>query len=638
MKMTMKISNRVKESVAHAIGEYFSTKEITTVFSDFDIETDESLYAKWRITLDAFAKAPNTNTEIPELIAEFCHPLNFKGEQRAVSREAFIGRLNEILSYDDIEVEYTDKTATLVPASTDEPEEKPKPEKVSKGSPVPKNEEGVFDAPKADDLPDVNKCSISSKAISLIAGELPLQRYEVIRIIEPILKEIKYIYPLSVVQDYLDRSQEYTFFDLNDVLQTMRQKDISADRHIARVLSALLQPINYEPYLENLDQFKEKIDRFLAYDKLTLIETDGTYTIEPIPKEINRKVKKPKQTEAEIIQSLADSLKEDDPIIIKNKGRLMKIREYHQAYMHIIEMFCEDTTKPDPEVNDAYVKLANKIQLLLNSIPLKRHKIEFYRPFEDLYSAEHDWQSLIHTDLNGDRATLSWDAIRPRLYKAHSDISKLISKAETTPDMTDDEVALEAINSLIANKRTATDEPDNKYDDIPAMRLIHENADTKTSKKKAKKQSTYPKTIPSGTRWESITMRFLDDETVEIQVAGTVHKTGYADMGFADNRKNGQPPNLQWMFLKALAENNGSLKASDGNASDNYKQHKLRLSKRLMEYFSLDTEPFKEYTTQTGYKLKMTIFYNKDVDKQPTKPQQDTLSEEVGDIFSDLAR
>lgn len=81
---------------------------------------------------------------------------------------------------------------------------------------------------------------------------------------------------------------------------------------------------------------------------------------------------------------------------------------------------------------------------------------------------------------------MSWDAIRPRLYKAHSDISKLISKAETTPDMTDDEVALEAINSLIANKRTATDEPDNKYDDIPAMRLIHENADTKTSKKKAK--------------------------------------------------------------------------------------------------------------------------------------------------------
>lgn len=634
MRMNMKISSRVKEQIARTIGEYFTTNEITTVFKDIGVETDESLYAKWCITLDAFSKFENKENDIPEAIAEFCHPLSFLDPGR---RMAFIQRLNEILSYDDIEIQHTDKTAKLFMVCGDKPEVKPEPTKVPKGSPVPKNEEGVFDPPKADDLPDVYKCSISSKAISLIAGEVPLQRFEVIRIVEPILKEIKYIYPLSVVQDYLDRSQDYTFFDFNDVLQTMRQKDINADSHIETILSALLQPINYEPYLETLDAFKEKIDRFLAYDKLMLIETDGKYTIKPIPKEINRPVK-PKQTEAEIIQSLVDSLKEDDPVIIKNKGRLMKIREYHQAYMNIIELFCVDTTKPDPELNDAYVKLADKIQLLINAIPLKRHKIEFYRPFDDFYSAEHYWKSLVHTDLDGERAELSWEAIRPRLYKAHSDITKLISKAEATSDMTDDEIALEAVNSLIANKRTASDEPENAESVIPTMRLIHENADTKTAKKKAKKQSTYPKTIPSGTRWESITMRFLDDETVEIRVAGTVHKTGYADMGFADNRKNGQPPNLQWMFLKALAENNGSLKASDGNASDNYKQHKLRLSKRLMEYFSLDAEPFKDYTHQTGYQLKMTIFYNKDDVETPQDAPSDRISEDIGDMFSKLSQ
>lgn len=630
MRMNMKISSRVKEQIARTIGEYFTTNEITTVFKDIGVETDESLYAKWRITLDAFSKFENKENDIPEAIAEFCHPLSFPDPERRI---AFIQRLNEILSYDDIEIQHTEKTAKLVPMSE---AEAPKPAKVSKGSPVPKNEVGVFDPPKADDLPDVYKCSISSKAISLIAGEVPLQRFEVIRIVEPILKEIKYIYPLSVVQDYLDRSQDYTFFDFNDVLQTMRQKDINADKHIETILSALLQPINYEPYLENLDTFKEKIDRFLAYDKLTLIETDGKYTIEPIPKEINRPIK-PKQTEAEIIQSLVDSLKEDDPVIIKNKGRLMKIREYHQAYMNIIELFCVDTTKPDPELNDAYVKLADKIQLLINAIPLKRHKIEFYRPFDDFYSAEHYWKSLVHTDLDGERAELSWEAIRPRLYKAHSDITKLISKAEATSDMTDDEIALEAVNSLIANKRTATDEPE-PTENIQKLHLIHENLDTKSEQKKAKKQSTYPKTIPAGTRWENITMRFLDDETVEIRLAGNVHNTGYADMGFADNRKNGQPPNLQWAFLKALAESNGSMKASDGNASDNYKQHKHRLSKRLMAYFSLDTDPFREYTPQTGYDLKMDIFYNKDSNHQPTKTLQDPLLEEVDDIFSDLAR
>ena len=71
---------------------------------------------------------------------------------------------------------------------------------------------------------------------------------------------------------------------------------------------------------------------------------------------------------------------------------------------------------------------------------------------------------------------MSWEAIRPRLYKAHSDISKLISKAEATSDMTDDEIALEAVNSLIAEKRT-TDEPENIDDEVPTMRLIHENRD-----------------------------------------------------------------------------------------------------------------------------------------------------------------
>ena len=633
MKMTMKISNRVKESIAHAIGEYFTTKEISTVFSDFDIETDESLYAKWRITLDAFHKAPNTNTEISELLVEFCHPLNFKGDQRAVSREAFIGRMNEILSYDNIEVEYTEKTAELV-SINDEPEKTEV--KVSKGGPIPKNDDGVFDAPTPKDLPDVDKCSISEKAINLIVEELGLSRTDIIQAIKPILKEIKYLYPTTVVKEYLDASDDYGFYDFKDVLQLIRKKDINADTHIEVIISALLQPIYHEPHLENLDALVEKIDRFLSYDKLTLIKTGSKYTIEKIP--INRPVRKVEQTEEEIIQSIVDSMKVDDPVILKNKGLLVKMREYHQAYMNIIELFCEDTTKPEAEENDAYVKLADKIQRMKNSIPLKRHSIEFYRPFEDLYSAEHYWQSLIHTDLNGDRATLSWDVIRPRLYKAHSDITRLINKAEATPDMTDDEIELEAINSLIANKRTATAKASETEEKIPAMRLIHENVDTKDSKKKAKKQSTYPKTVPAGTRWESITMKFLDDETVEIHLAGKVHKTGYADMGFADNRKNGQPPNLQWMFLKALAESNGSMKASNGNASDNYKQHKLRLSQRLMEYFSLDTDPFREYTPQSGYELKMDIFYNKDTDHQPTKSLQDPLSEEVGDIFSDLAR
>jgi len=144
------------------------------------------------------------------------------------------------------------------------------------------------------------------------------------------------------------------------------------------------------------------------------------------------------------------------------------------------------------------------------------------------------------------------------------------------------------------------------------------------------KKAGYPHTIPAGTRWEDITLMFVNDEHIKISVAGKVHDTGFADMGFVDSRSD--TPNMQWHLLRLLAVKNGSLPASDPEAQNRYKQHKKRLADALKAYFTLDTDPFKRYTMQDGYVLKMTTGYQ---EKAKSPVQAETVTSEIENLFDE---
>lgn len=105
----MALGIKVKEKIARTIGSYFTTSEISAVFKDAHIATDESLYAKWRITLDAFSKTSRDDT-LFHIICEFCHPLNFEDQ---ATREKFIEELNAILAYEELKVVATERTAEI---------------------------------------------------------------------------------------------------------------------------------------------------------------------------------------------------------------------------------------------------------------------------------------------------------------------------------------------------------------------------------------------------------------------------------------------------------------------------------------------------------------------------------------------
>lgn len=97
----MKLSGIIKEKIAQTIAAYFTTQQIVNVFSNANIPTNVSLFAKWKITLDAFGKISDEEG-LFYILNEFCHPLNFVDSN---VRIAFIEKLKEILSFENIEIQ-----------------------------------------------------------------------------------------------------------------------------------------------------------------------------------------------------------------------------------------------------------------------------------------------------------------------------------------------------------------------------------------------------------------------------------------------------------------------------------------------------------------------------------------------------
>jgi len=66
-------------------------------------------------------------------------------------------------------------------------------------------------------------------------------------------------------------------------------------------------------------------------------------------------------------------------------------------------------------------------------------------------------------------------------------------------------------------------------------------------------------------------------------------------------------PNLQWILLKSLATENGTITVKDMKADSNLKSQKYLLSKKLREIFGIDDDPFYRYSTGMGYHIKITL-------------------------------
>jgi hypothetical protein len=129
--------------------------------------------------------------------------------------------------------------------------------------------------------------------------------------------------------------------------------------------------------------------------------------------------------------------------------------------------------------------------------------------------------------------------------------------------------------------------------------------------KKDDDRPKFPHRLPAGTKWEDMTIKFVDDENVYVQIKQFKEHVSYKDMGFVGRGKNPDPSEA-WVFLRILAQVGGELTIKDAQARDKYKKQKELLVKTLQNYFSLDYDPFYPYRSSTeksgnSYKIKITL-------------------------------
>lgn len=140
----------------------------------------------------------------------------------------------------------------------------------------------------------------------------------------------------------------------------------------------------------------------------------------------------------------------------------------------------------------------------------------------------------------------------------------------------------------------------------------------------------FPDTLPAGTTWEQMYLKFLDDENVMVIVGRYRRNASYIDMGFADTRGKKPQPNAQWDFLKLLAKKGGEIKYTDPQAKATYKKQKQLLSEKLKQYFQLDFDPFDPYFAEKAYHIKMTLV------PLPEKPKLPVAKVDFQDFANDL--
>jgi hypothetical protein len=106
--------------------------------------------------------------------------------------------------------------------------------------------------------------------------------------------------------------------------------------------------------------------------------------------------------------------------------------------------------------------------------------------------------------------------------------------------------------------------------------------------------------------WENITISFLSDERVQVEVGGQVQTRNYAEIGFADKRSG--KPNQAWGLLRTLAQAKGVIPNSARKSPEFIAMAKRieRIRKSLRDHFRIGSDPIPLDSTR-GYCCRFSI-------------------------------
>ncbi len=322
----------------------------------------------------------------------------------------------------------------------------------------------------------------------------------------------------------------------------------------------------------------------------------------------------------------------------ENKEKISTLRRTYQVFINIVEIFCDNPSKPSNEMNDAYLKTKKLITDAVRDLHLRDHddntKIytleHYFIPFNNLFTAEKEYSpETLKFDLSNKR--LDWDYIRPKMHATYGCIDDIYRKIDGSDvlsslniQQTLNDVSL-LLSKIKENNKTTSDKKhkintSNKIAPQKPMEIkiigdvevggLQDGLKSIVQSKKDNKNK-FPHKLPAGTNWNNVTIKFEDDENVYIQVKQFKVNSNYKEMSFVGGGKNPKPSEA-WTFLKVLAGINGELTIKDSGAKDKYKKQKELLAKSLQSYFSIDYDPFYPYGSSiekkgNSYKIKITL-------------------------------
>ncbi len=94
---------------------------------------------------------------------------------------------------------------------------------------------------------------------------------------------------------------------------------------------------------------------------------------------------------------------------------------------------------------------------------------------------------------------------------------------------------------------------------------------------------------PPGATWSNVVIQFVDGHTVSIKCKSVSGRYNYTQMGMVDRRTS--DPDVQWRFLRELADGHGQMDWSHSSARRENKKRKQTLNRRLLAFFGIEGEP-----------------------------------------------
>ncbi len=111
--------------------------------------------------------------------------------------------------------------------------------------------------------------------------------------------------------------------------------------------------------------------------------------------------------------------------------------------------------------------------------------------------------------------------------------------------------------------------------------------------------------LPPGSKWENITVKFINGHDVVIECGDLRVESDFKVMGFEDRHK--RAPDSQWEILVLLSEHNGEAIWSPHRGARLTKERKQALKKRLMHCFQIDNDPFFPIREIGHYKIRLNL-------------------------------